>query len=179
MVIVRREKEGMQFLQCCRCSNFENGIQIRLQGTDAVLIDSEAGDLKFCGANLRLLIVVRRISLLEFAEKIVEFSIVVSIAIGDDNDDVERIYDSGETMSNLADNRLEAGCRGTQHARDPFPLIDALRSDHLSDVTHRRIQLDLPVSCFQVEFGELSCTCEDLISLSIMGSGFLSGISAV
>ena len=84
-----------------------------------MLIECEAGEVKFCDAKLTLLIVERRIALRECIEKRVGFAVVVCVAVADANDIVEKFNDSVETMSNLADNLLEAGWCGPPR-KGPF-----------------------------------------------------------
>ena len=90
--------------------------------TDAVLLNYEAREVRFCDPKLRLLIVAIRIALRESVDKCFEFSIVVSIAIAEEYDLVEKICDSHENRSNLALNLMESGWCGTEPEGDPFPL---------------------------------------------------------
>ena len=91
------------------CRNFEQGFDVRLQGTYTVLVDCEAGELKVCDPKLTFLLVVRRFDLGACVEKRVYFAVVVSVAVADDHDVLEKVRDSVETMSNLADKLPEAG----------------------------------------------------------------------
>ena len=72
---------------------------------------------QYCDAKLKpnshILIVDRRISLGENVDKCGHFAVVVSVVGADDYDVIENISNSGETMSNLADSRLNAGWLGT------------------------------------------------------------------
>ena len=146
-----------------------------MQWTDPLLVDYEAGHVKFCESKLTLLICVRRIAFRECIEKRVDFAFFVSIAVADEYDVVEKVCDVVDTMSNLAKNLLEAGWCWTKPERDPFPLIEAIRIDHRCDVKHRRIQFDLPVACFEVVFGEFCYTCEKFAQPSIVVVGICRG----
>ena len=64
-VVVRAAKERMKFLHPDRCRNFEQGIHVRFHGTYAVLIECEAGEVKFCDVKRTLLIVERHVALRE------------------------------------------------------------------------------------------------------------------
>ena len=87
----------------------EQGIEVRFQGMYVVEVDCQACELHVCHGTLKPLIIERRVTLRECVQKRVEFAVVVSVVGGDDHAFVEKVCDSVEIMSNLADNLLEAG----------------------------------------------------------------------
>ena len=73
-----------------------------------MLLDSEAVEVQFCDAQLKPLIVERRVPREESSEDRIEFGVMVSVAVTDDQDVVLKGRDSVETVRNLLDTLLES-----------------------------------------------------------------------
>ena len=72
----------MEFLHRLGCTNYENGIPLRLHVKHAVLIDWLACNMHFRDAKITLLIVGCRIT--PRVERLNEFAVVRSVAVSDD-----------------------------------------------------------------------------------------------